>query len=292
MASTEVLQLRGCSGLRLAATAVGNPADPPVLLAHGGGQTRHSWHTTTDYLGNHGWYAVSMDHRGHGDSEWAPDGAYALDDFSGDVIEVSRTLDKPVLIGASLGGTSSLAALGRTVDDPCGRALVMVDVSPYIEQAGATRIGDFMLERMDTGFASLQEVADAVHAYNPHRARPTDLSGLRKNVRQRADGRWYWHWDPAFITGSPAFDNEPRLAVHRLERLEQAARSLKVPTLLVRGRQSDLLSEDGARRFLNLVPHAKFADVGGAGHMVAGDRNDAFNDAIVSFLEDVRSAAG
>jgi pimeloyl-ACP methyl ester carboxylesterase len=145
-----------------------------------------------------------------------------------------------------------------------------------------------MSDRMHDGFATLEEVADAVHAYNPHRPRPTDLSGLRKNVRQRGDGRWYWHWDPAFITGRP-FDDEARVRQLRGDLLDDAARSLTVPTLLVRGRQSDLLSEDGAQAFLALVPHAKYVDVGGAGHMVAGDRNDAFNDAVVDFLGEVRA---
>ena len=286
--TTQTIELLGRDGIRLVGDAVGNPADPPVLLAHGGGQTRHSWHTTTTYLGTHGWYAVSLDLRGHGDSEWAPDGDYSVEAFASDLIEVCRTLGRPAMIGASLGGTSSLLALGRTADEPCGRALVMVDIAPHIEVSGADRILTFMRTNMEQGFASLDEVADAVHAYNPHRPRPTDLSGLRKNVRQRADGRWYWHWDPAFMSIRPV-DDESRTRAHRAEFLDDAARSLTVPTLLVRGRQSDLLSEEGAQQFLRTVPHAEYADVGGAGHMVAGDRNDAFNDAVVSFLDRVRS---
>ena len=280
-------EFQGLVGIRIAASVAGNPSDPPVLLAHGGGQTRHSWHTTTTALGNAGWYAVSIDLRGHGDSGWSPDGDYSMDRFSGDVIEVARALGEPVLIGASLGGTSSLNAMGRTADDPCGRALVLVDVAPNIERAGANRILDFMREHLETGFASLEEVADAVHAYNPHRPRPSDLSGLKKNVRLHDDGRWYWHWDPAFMINRP-FDDESRTRELRVEVMEAAARSLTVPTLLVRGRQSDLLSEEGARKFLELVPHATLADVGGAGHMVAGDRNDAFNDAVTGFLAALR----
>lgn len=278
----------GLDGLRIAATVVGNPSDPPVMLAHGGGQTRHSWHTTTTFLGNNGWYAVSIDLRGHGDSEWAPDGEYGMEKFAGDVERVATSLGKPVLIGASLGGSSSLAALGMTRDDPCASGLVLVDIAPHIEVKGAERILGFMAEKMLEGFATLDDVADAVHAYNPHRPRPTDLSGLRKNVRQRGDGRWYWHWDPAFILNRP-FEGESRQLRSRPDTLDDAARSLTVPTLLVRGRQSDLLSEQGAREFLEIVPHAKYADVGGAGHMVAGDRNDAFNDAVVGFLREIRS---
>ncbi len=288
-ATTRAIELHGRDGLRLAATAAGDPHDPPVLLAHGGGQTRHSWHTTTSRLGASGWYAVSIDQRGHGDSEWAPDGDYSLDAFRDDMITAARMLGNAVLIGASLGGTASLAALGATADDPCGRGLVLVDVAPHIERSGAERIRAFMTAHIDTGFATLAEAADAVHAYNPHRARPADLDGMRKNLRQRDDGRWYWHWDPAFMTRRPwGDDDESRQRLVEPDALEAAARSLTVPTLLVRGRQSDLLSEEGAKAFLALVPHAEFADVGGAGHMVAGDRNDAFNDAVTSFLQHIR----
>lgn len=288
-AGGTTIELAGHDGIRLVATAAGDPDHPPVLLAHGGGQTRHSWHTTTTHLGRSGWYAVSIDLRGHGDSDWSPAGDYTLEAFRDDLIAVTRHLGRPVMIGASLGGTSSLAALGATTDDPCGRALVLVDIAPHIEFAGANRIRDFMTEHAGTGFGSLEEVAEAVHAYNPHRPRPRDLDGLRKNVRQRADGRWYWHWDPAFMPPRNPGADETRIRLVQRDHLEEAARSLTVPTLLVRGRRSDLLSEQGARDFLDLVPHAEFADVGGAGHMVAGDRNDAFNEAVIAFLERVRA---
>lgn len=286
MQPITTIELAG-AGVRLAADAVGDPSDPACLLVHGGGQTRQSWHNTATTLADAGWYAVSLDLRGHGDSGWSPDGDYRLEIFASDLIEVCHHLGHPVLIGASLGGTSSLVALGLTVHDPCGRALVMVDVAPHIEAAGADRIVNFMRERAETGFATLEDVADAVHAYNPHRPRPTDLSGLRKNVRQREDGRWYWHWDPRFLSLTP-LDDETRTRSHRSEMLVGFARSLTVPTLLVRGRQSDLLSETGAQEFLNMVPHARYADVGGAGHMVVGDRNDAFSGAVVSFLDELR----
>lgn len=288
MVTLQTVEFRGRDDNRIVGDAAGDPADPSVLLCHGGGQTRHSWHTTTRHLAERGWYAVSIDLRGHGDSDWSRDGDYSIDAFSADVVAVARALGGPALIGASLGGTSSLAALGRTEGDPCGRALVLVDIAPTVEATGVERIRTFMHANLESGFASLEDVADAVHAYNPHRPRPTDLSGLRKNVRQRADGRWYWHWDPAFMKLVPTMD-EARTREDRTNHLADVAQRLTVPTLLVRGRQSDLLSEEGAREFLELVPHARYADVGGAGHMVAGDRNDAFNDAVVGFLDDVRA---
>ncbi|MDZ4825064.1 MAG: alpha/beta hydrolase [Actinomycetota bacterium] len=284
----ELVEFVGRDGNRLVADAQGDPGDPSVVLIHGGGQTRHSWGTTLSMLAGQGWRAYSLDLRGHGDSEWARDGDYSLDAFEGDVRAVSRALgDAPALVGASLGGISSLAAIGEHPDEAVARALVLVDVAPRIEAVGRERIGMFMIEHMEAGFASLDEVADAIQAYNPHRPRPSNLEGLKKNLRER-DGRWYWHWDPAFISGQKGGTDETRVALVDPDRLQEAARHITVPTLLVRGRVSDLLSEEGAQELLELVPHARYANVAGAGHMVAGDRNDAFNDAVVDFLAEVR----
>jgi pimeloyl-ACP methyl ester carboxylesterase len=269
--------------LILAADAYGPDDGPPVLLFHGGGQTRHAWGGTARLLGDKGWRATTVDLRGHGDSEWAgPEAGYSLDAFAADVRAVAAGQSQPpVLIGASLGGLSSLVAIAEA---PAGTTvasgLVLVDVAPRLEEEGIARIAEFMLGNLD-GFASLDDVADAVAAYNPHRPRPSDLSGLRKNVRLCDDGRWYWHWDPRFLLGGRT--DEPR-SLRNEDRLDDAARALTLPTLLIRGRQSDVLSEDGARHLMSLVPHARYVDVGGAGHMVAGDRNDAFNDAVVEFL--------
>ena len=222
---TELTEFAGRDGNRLVADVAGDPADPPVVLLHGGGQTRHSWGTTLTMLGDKGWRAYSVDLRGHGDSEWAADGDYTLDAFAGDVVAITRALgDAPALVGASLGGIASLAAIGEQPDEEIARALVLVDVAPRIEEAGRDRIGAFMIEHMDDGFASLDEVADAIQGYNPHRPRPTNLDGLEKNLRQGDDGRWYWHWDPAFIGGRLGGTDETRASLVDPKRLQEAAR--------------------------------------------------------------------
>jgi pimeloyl-ACP methyl ester carboxylesterase len=286
--STTDVTFRGAGGITLVSDARGPEDGPPVVLLHGGGQTRHSWGTTAAQLATEGWRAYTVDARGHGDSEWSPEGDYRLDAFAGDVREIGRALRQPpVVVGASLGGVSSMVAIAET-DPPnsIATALVLVEVAPRMERSGVDRIGEFMTARLEDGFASLDEVADAVAAYNPHRPRPTNLSGLRKNVRQRDDGRWVWHWDPRFVSGRFGSRDETRASLVDPSRLAAAARALTIPTLLVRGHLSDLLSEEGARELLELIPHARFVDVAGAGHMVAGDRNDLFNDAVVSFLRE------
>jgi non-heme chloroperoxidase len=276
-------------GLMLTADVDGDEGAPPVVLLHGGGQTRHAWGTTAHALAEKGWRSYTVDLRGHGDSEWAADGDYSLEAFARDVAALATGFDQlPALVGASLGGISSLTAIADA-PEPIATALVLVDVAPRIEAMGVARIGEFMTEHIN-GFASLDEVADAVAAYNPHRPRPKDLSGLRKNVRLRDDGRWYWHWDPQFVQGKFGSTDETRSSMTEPGRLIAAARKITIPTLLVRGRMSDLLSEEGAQELLELVPHARLVDVAGAGHMVAGDRNDLFNDAVVTFLDEVRGA--
>jgi len=285
MQGVESVEFQGRDGNRLVADAAGPLDGRPAVLLHGGGQTRHAWGTTLSVLAQAGWRAFTVDLRGHGESEWAPGGDYSLDAFSGDVLALAASLGRPpVLVGASLGGLSSLAAIGEHPDRDVADALVLVDVAPRIEPAGRDRIAAFMAEHVETGFGSLEEVADAIARYNPHRPRSKDLSGLRKNLRQREDGRWFWHWDPAFMTRPQGGEDETRTSLVESTRLEDAARAIKVPTLLVRGRVSDLLSEEGAQDLLKLIPHAELVDVAGAGHMVAGDRNDLFNDAVVHFL--------
>jgi non-heme chloroperoxidase len=284
----------GYGGLRLAADIGGDADGPPVLLLHGGGQTRHAWGTTAEVLASGGWRVASLDLRGHGDSEWDPDGDYRIDAFAGDVRAVAAELTRPdglrpALVGASLGGISAMIAQGEADPDAgVASAVVLVDVAHRLETSGVRRIAEFMTAHL-AGFDDLEAVADAVAAYNPHRPRPTDLAGLRKNVRQRDDGRWYWHWDPRFVTGQLGSADETRSDSMTSTRLRDAAGGLGVPTLLVRGRMSDLLSEEGARELLDLLPGARYVDVAGAGHMVAGDRNDAFNDAVVQFLADGRA---
>jgi non-heme chloroperoxidase len=182
---------------------------------------------------------------------------------------------RPVLVGASMGGGTSLVAVGEGHVD--ATALVLVDIAPRIEPDGVAKIQAFMTARPE-GFGSLEEVADAIAAYQPHRQRARNLDGLAKNVRLGEDGRYRWHWDPRFRSGQ-------RDLGQRQARLEECARSLTLPTLLVRGGLSDILSEEGAASFLALCPHAEYVNVQGAAHMVAGDRNDIFAQAVIEFLQ-------
>ncbi|HMQ57353.1 MAG TPA: alpha/beta hydrolase [Rhizobiaceae bacterium] len=284
-------RFRGADGNALIADVTGG-GHRPVLLLHGGGQTRHAWDRTGERLAEAGMTAIAVDQRGHGESEWVVSKAYAGEDYARDVVALREHIHAqfgalPAVVGASLGGIASLAA--DRLSPGAMTALVLVDITPRMDPEGVRKIQGFMGERMHEGFASLEEAADAIARYLPHRKRPRSLDGLAKNLRlSTVDGRYRWHWDPAFLDGPRTINTGWE---HAADDLAEAARGLTVPTLLVRGGQSELVPVEYAQEFLALAPHAEFVDVTDAGHMVAGDRNDVFSDAIIGFLQRVCAEA-
>ena len=283
------IEFAGADGNRLAAD-LWDGRGHPVLLLHGGGQTRRAWDMTARRVADAGMRAIAVDLRGHGESEWAQDGDYSFAAYGADMAAVIRqTADRfhaaPSAVGASLGGLSSLIA--ELHHGPLLDSLILVDITPRMDVGGVAKIQGFMGERLEEGFASLEEAADAIAGYLPNRERPRSLDGLRKNLRLDADGRYRWHWDPAFMTSERNINFRSR---EMMEGLLANLPRLHLPVLLVRGLQSELVHEDYVREFVDLAPSASHVDVGGAGHMVAGDRNDVFCAAILDFLTDRRAA--
>ncbi|WP_067854281.1 alpha/beta fold hydrolase [Nocardia shimofusensis] len=276
------LRLRGKGGIELAADQFGPEDGPLVVFLHGGGQTRHSWKQTGAVLAADGLRVVTLDARGHGDSQWAPDRDYTRAVLVEDLVEVLDQLGATadhgaVIVGASMGGITGLLATAH----PRGtgiRALVLVDIVTRPESQGVERVLNFLGKHRE-GFDTVEQAADAVSAYMPHRPRPASNDGLLRNLRHR-DGRWYWHWDPDMITGRGADADTDTMA--RL--LEPAARALTIPVMLVRGKMSDVVSAEAVEEFLEQVPHADVVEIGNAAHTAAGDDNDAFTDAVAEFV--------
>ncbi|RZL75343.1 MAG: alpha/beta hydrolase [Rhodococcus sp. (in: high G+C Gram-positive bacteria)] len=252
------------------------PANPrgSVLFLHGGGQTRHSWARTAERLAAAGWTAITVDARGHGDSAWTAQ--YRLDDFVADLREILDQLETPrAVVGASLGGRTILTAEGEN-PSMCS-AVALVDIAPNINRAEQQRVQSFLGAAPD-GFRSLDEAAAAIDAYRPGGTK-RNPQGLRKNLRQRDDGRWYWHWDPKFLE----FGTDPENS--STERLNRAASGISVPTLLVRGTRSGMVSADSAADLMNRIPHGELAEVD-AGHMITGDDNGVFTERLTTFFDE------
>jgi pimeloyl-ACP methyl ester carboxylesterase len=284
MGERRTITLVGAERVPLVGTRAG--VGPLVLLLHGGGQTRHSWDRTVDRLVAAGCSALALDMRGHGNSGWAPSGSYDFDAYREDVRAVLHQLpEPPAIVGASLGGVAAMLALGAEPDGgvALARCLVLVDVVPRMLDAGVQRVQQFMASAPD-GFASLDEAADAIARYRPNRPRPSSLDGLAKNLRLHADNRYRWHWDPKVLTGFRGTEEERHRA------MAAAARDVAIPTLLVRGAESDVVGDEGIRELSELIPQVRVANIGQAGHMVAGDSNDVFSESIIEYVREHAAA--
>ena len=273
------MHFKGHGGLKIAADVWGSNNKKLVILLHGGGQTRHAWGETGKKLAEAGYHAVALDLRGHGDSEWHPDGDYTIKAYKEDLVSIIKEINKPAsLIGASLGGMASLLLAGDEVNLNLCTALIMVDIGIYPDPEGSDRIVSFMLSG-ERGFESLEDVAQSISNYLPHRQKPKDLHGLKKNLRLKEDGRYYWHWDPRFIRRRPGSRDKGYFNLQL-----KAAEKVVVPTLLIRGALSDVVTMEDVEYFSSVIGHAKFVEIEKAAHMIAGDRNDAFAEEAIKFL--------
>jgi len=276
----ETHRFSGANGHRLCGDLIGPANGTFVVLTHGGGQTRHSWGSTARTLAKEGYRVLSLDLRGHGDSDWSAERHYSIQHHAEDIAAIIRavTAGPVILVGASLGGLASLLVTG-TLEPEKVLALILVDVAINVRPDGAKRITDFM-HRHVKGFKTLEEAADAISDYRPEQPRREDLSGLRKNLRVK-DGHYFWHWDPAMLR-RPLEDGVP---IMPREELEEAAKNVTVPTLVVRGLRSDVIDEGSEDALREFIPHLETTSVRDAGHMVVGDNNAVFEERIIDFLK-------
>jgi pimeloyl-ACP methyl ester carboxylesterase len=269
----------GLNGIRLAADAYGSEDAAPVILLGGLGQTRHSWTRAAEQVAAAGRRAITIDIRGHGESDRAVDGKYGYDELSGDLCAVVEGLGRPaVLVGASLGGKISLATAGYG-GPKIAAALVLVDAVPRTRPEGIANLKPALLPPAE-GFVSPDEAAAFLARAKGKEPEPGAGERLRRNMRQNADGRWNWHWDPAYT------ERDQRIGITAaLDYLETAAAGVKVPTLIARGELSDVVDDAGVDALRALIPQASVEVIKGAGHMIVGDQNDAFAEALNRFLD-------
>jgi len=219
----------------------------------------------------------ALDLRGHGDSDWAPDGDYSPEaqqnDIKGVVQEIG--LKDFVLMGLSMGGRNSFTYASNHPDEV--RALVIVDAGPENLQSGSQNIRQFV--QQDDELDSIDAFVERVIAYNPRRD-PVQLRGsLVHNLKQLPNGKWTWKYDSALRGSSRRMGHDPAMT----ERLWGYLENLTCPTLVVKG-QSDIIAADTAANMHKRIPNGQLATVPKAGHLVMGDNPAGFEEAVTEFL--------
>jgi pimeloyl-ACP methyl ester carboxylesterase len=271
-------------GVALAGEFRGDPDERLLVFLHGAGQSGSSWTRAAVRLASAGWRTLTLDLRGHGASDRAPGGRYAVDDLRDDVVAVLEAVDEPAaIVGASMGGWLAIlvaAALPREAV----RGIVLADSAHRGDETGGAGLLEFVRGAAD-GYASAQDAADALAAVALGGGAPPDPARLR-HVLRSADGRLWWHWDPAFAELWGAVDS-----TSHAERVLAAARTLDCPLLLARGADSRLITDEIATEFCDRVPAARRIDLPGVGHMFSGDDNAVFVEAIGPFLTAITSDA-
>lgn len=257
----------------------GEPDAPPLLLLHGGNQSAHSWDLVSLHLADR-FHVYALDQRGHGDSEWARDADYGADPMAEDALAfiAQQKLDRPIVMGHSMGGRVTIQLLIKRPDLP--RAAVFVDVGPELSGEGVEVIRDFIQQNVE--FDDLEAFIERVTAYDPYRSREHITRSARYNLIQRSDGKYIAKSDR--LLHDPEFrrDRDGRaLAGPGLD----AVRSFDLPALVVRGADSNVLSEEGADRFAEALPRGRLATVPECGHNVHSQNTPGFLEAVSPFLD-------
>ncbi|HVY17550.1 MAG TPA: alpha/beta hydrolase [Rhodopila sp.] len=259
--------------------AWGRPDAPPIVLLHGGHQSAHSWDLVSLSLARR-YRVLALDQRGHGDSEWSRDVAYANHEMSLDAeaFITAMGLERPVLVGHSMGGRNAMLLTRRS--QHLLRALGIVDVGPEVSEKGRAAIAGFVQAAQE--FDDLEHFVRKVREYDPYRSRAHIERTVKYNMLERADGKYVSKCD----------SNPRRLGIVRgtgpMENITlDDARSFDLPVLLVRGGDSNILEADAAERFAAALPQGRLVTVPKAGHNVHGANTKGFLEALEGFLEAV-----
>src|SRR5215471_31772 len=260
-------------GLRFHYLDWGSEGKPPLVLLHGGAQTAHSWDEFAPVVRGD-YHVYALDQRGHGDSDWAPDGDYSRQTQCEDVAAFVSTLQLSpfILAGLSMGGINTITYAARYPETV--QAVIIVDVGPEIETRGRENIQNFTrIDELD----SFEAFIERAHRFNPRRSLENLRQRLSHNLKQLPSGKWTWKFDQQRLTAGGRSGIGP-------EGLWEDVRKIRCPTLIVRGGESDILTPAAAERMRAVIPDSRVTVVPGAGHSVMGDNPAGFAAAVQEFL--------
>ncbi len=248
---------------------------PPLVLLHGFTGHARSWDTLAEALASD-YRVFALDQRGHGESAWAPPDAYGALEMVADLeaFVAALRLRSFALLGLSMGGNVAMHYAGRRPREL--ERLVIVDIGPEIAQAGLARIQSNV--QAPDRFSSKEAAFARARSLNPRP--PEALLRHRSdwNLMRTSDGDWTYRYDrvlrdPTRTRERPSVDETWR-----------AAGNIDVPTLLIRGAESDILDADVAKRMIDTIPDARLVEIADSGHSIPLDAPDALLGAVRTFL--------
>ena len=251
------------NGLKFHYLEWGDPANPTIVMLHGVSQQAHSWDFVSLAL-SPAYHIISLDQRGHGDTDWASDGVYSLDAMQADIDGVVEALGLGDfnLMGHSMGGRNSFIWASRHLKTL--RSLTIVDTGPETQRRGQDRIRDF--RELPNNLDSFQEFADRVKEYTG-RTEEQVLGALKYSIRQMPDGKWAWKWDPATRNRTRSGDDP----TWNTEKLWECVKAVDCPSLVVRGSRSDIFAEETLAKMGQVMTDCTTETIDNAGHLVQGD---------------------
>lgn len=258
----------------------GSPEAPAILMVHGFGVSGHMFDEFAERMQDR-YHLIAIDQRGHGDSDWAPDGDYSRDAFVADLegFRAALGLDRFVLVGHSMGGLNSVSYTNAYPQHV--RALVLVDVGPEAAKEGVENIVRFTRGPDELEFDEFVEMA---HRFNQRRSIENIRERMRHRLKPSESGKWTWKFDKRFRQQDSGIRIGSELTN---DQSWQLFRDIRVPTLLIRGAESDVLSQEIAERVTREMARARLVVVPAAGHSVPGDNPDDFTAAVREFIADV-----
>ena len=258
-------------GLRLHYVEWGDPSAHSMVLLHGLQDCARSWDAFAAAMSSE-YHVVALDHRGHGDSEWAAPDRYRLRDYVEDVeaLVESLSLRDIILVGHSAGGRNALLYAVRRPERV--RALAIVDIDPdAVNAESATMFRRYRAESDE--WASLEAVIERLRSRQPGSSSEMLAHQARHMTRESNGGRRVWKRDRRLVE-----------AYERPDLWEEWSR-LECPTLIARGRRSDLLTHEVAVRMREAIPRARIAELEGGGHWLYQELPGPFEATVRWFLE-------
>ncbi len=268
------------NGMRFHYLEWGDPSNPPLMLLHGFAQTCHSWDFVALSLCDR-YRVIVLDQRGHGDSDWAPDGDYTPETQQKDIAAIvgELGLGQFKLMGLSMGGRNSFTYTANNPEQV--EALVIVDAGPENQRAGTTNIRSFVTQEDELD--SVEDFVNRVLKFNPRRSAEQVRGSLLHNLKQLPSGKWTWKYDKILRSPDRRMGGDPEMT----KRLWGYIESLQCPTMVVRGENSDVIALGTANEMHERIPNGRLVTVEKAGHLVMGDNPSGFLAAVNRFFAEL-----